>query len=96
MDHKKQPIKLSDLITEISMDTSMFPCFEDILIYTNEKYKMFEDRFDFSQFKFITKEIWIRFLDNIEWAYWHAGIKRTRTIYLAAWIPNFTHMSNLI
>ena len=96
MDHKKQPIKLSDLITEISMDTSMFPSLEDILIYTNEKYKMFEDRFDFSHLSLLERKFESDFADNIEWAYWHAGIEAYKDNLLGSLDPKLLTHEDLI
>ena len=96
MDHRKQPIKLSDLITEISRDTSMFPSLEDILIYANEKYKMFEDRFDFSHLSLLQRKFESDFADNIERAYWHAGIEAYKDNLFGSLDPKLHAHGNLI
>lgn len=73
----KLPIKLKDLIKEISDESGGIPFFEDILVHVNEKYKIFEDRFDFSHLAVssgaLDGEI-ESVASKIEFAYWEAGI----------------------
>jgi hypothetical protein len=76
-DYKNQPIKLCDLIEEFGRNSEddLVPTLDDILNYLNDKYRLFHDRFDFSEIASLVTidSDYLNGLVVIEQEFWKAG-----------------------
>lgn len=84
------PIKLCDLITQIAepdqtSDSLLVPTCHDLLMYVNEEYKLFQDRFDLSPLKLVKRADTNYFdsLRGLEATYWQAGFQAYKSNLLA-------------
>lgn len=87
-DYKNQPIKLCDLIKEFERNSegNLVPTCDDILNYVNRGYRLFHDKFDFSEIPTLTSidSEYLNILEVVEQEFWQAGEEAYKTNLLSA------------